>query len=134
MGNKFSARSENNLVGVHPDLVAVARYALLISPVDFGVIDGARTPEEEKHNVEAGASETMNSMHIPGKDGYSHAIDIMAFPGGVGSWDVNYYKQIAESFKTVSASMSVKIVWGGDWTTLKDYGHFELDRKAYPRA
>ncbi|MCP9270530.1 M15 family peptidase, partial [Xenorhabdus sp. XENO-1] len=45
---KFSQRSENNLKGVHPDLVAVVRRALALSPVDFTVIEGLRTLERQK--------------------------------------------------------------------------------------
>jgi peptidoglycan L-alanyl-D-glutamate endopeptidase CwlK len=39
----FSHRSEKNLQGVHPDLVRLVRSALMLSEVDFCVIEGVRT-------------------------------------------------------------------------------------------
>jgi len=31
--------------------------------------------------------------------------------------------------KGVAAGMDIKIRWGGDWKSLKDYIHFELKRR-----
>lgn len=43
--------------------VNVARRALELSTVDFGIIEGIRPVERQK---EKGASQTMNSRHIIG--------------------------------------------------------------------
>ena len=42
------------------------------------------------------------------------------------------YERIAAAMKLAAKDLNVMIVWGGDWRTLKDGPHFELDRKAYP--
>lgn len=42
---KFSKRSEDNLKGVKPQLVAVVCRALELSLMDFGVTEGLRTQE-----------------------------------------------------------------------------------------
>lgn len=116
-----------NLKGLNPDLIALCRHALKISAVDFAIIDGLRTVTEQKNLFANGKTQTMNSRHLSGK-----AVDVMAYDGKVATWEVAYYKQIAEAFQTASSELNIPIVWGGSWTTLKDYGHFELDRQAYP--
>ncbi len=47
MPYRLSDRSKRNLVGVHPDMVAVVKRAIEISPADFMVIEGVRTPERQ---------------------------------------------------------------------------------------
>jgi peptidoglycan L-alanyl-D-glutamate endopeptidase CwlK len=63
----FSKRSEENLKGVNDNLVAVVRRALLLSSVDFTVVEGLRTVERQKQQLAIGASKTMNSRHIAGE-------------------------------------------------------------------
>lgn len=122
----FSKRSENNLLGIHPHLVAVARRALEISPIDFAVIEGLRTPARQKALVEAGASWTMKSRHLTG-----HAIDVAAWVGGTIRWDWPLYETLGKAFKDAARQQDVPIVWGGDWK-VRDGPHIELDRRAYP--
>jgi len=119
--NKFSQRSENNLKGVHPDLVKVVRRALQLSPIDFGITEGLRTKERQTQLVIEGKSQTMNSRHITG-----HAVDVFAYPTSAGSWEWKYYEQIAFAFKQAAEELVVPIEWGGDWRTLKDGPHFQL--------
>ncbi|BBJ66313.1 M15 family metallopeptidase [Enterobacter sp. 18A13] len=124
---KFSQRSEDRLKGVHPDLVKVVRRALQLSHVDFGITEGLRTPERQKQLVAEGKSQTLKSRHITG-----HAVDVFAYPTPSGSWDMKYYRQIADAFKAASAELNIPIEWGGDWNTLKDGPHFQLPHKGYP--
>lgn len=58
---RFSRRSEKNLEGVKPQLVAVVRRALELTEVDFGITEGLRTKERQKQLVAEGKSQTMNS-------------------------------------------------------------------------
>lgn len=124
---KLSKRSNDRLVGVHPDLVRVVRLAIELTEVDFGVTEGLRTVEKQREYVAKGASKTMNSRHITG-----HAVDLVAYIGGEVRWDWPLYHKIADAMKRAAKSLSVPIVWGGDWKTFKDGPHFELDRAAYP--
>jgi peptidoglycan L-alanyl-D-glutamate endopeptidase CwlK len=126
-GFKFGARSEASLVGVHHDLITVARMALLRSEVDFGITEGLRSLERQKELYRAGATQTLNSRHITG-----HAIDVAAFVGGKVAWDWPLYSHIAIAFKSASADLGIPIVWGGSWKTLADGPHFELSRSKYP--
>ncbi len=73
---RFSQRSEKNLAGVKPQLVAVVRRALALSDVDFGITEGLRTKERQKQLVAEGKSQTMNSRHLTGD-----AVDVVAYVG-----------------------------------------------------
>lgn len=127
MDFQFSRRSKANLVGVHAHLVLVAQRALQLSAVDFGVTEGLRTEDRQRELVADGKSQTMNSRHLTG-----HAVDVMAFVAGQGSWRWNHYEQIAEAFKAAADEIGVAITWGGDWESLKDGPHFELSWSVYP--
>ncbi|CAI1513733.1 Uncharacterised protein [Serratia quinivorans] len=124
---RFSKRSEGNLEGVNPALVAVVRRSLELSPVDFGITEGLRSRERQKQMVAAGASQTMNSRHLTG-----HAVDVVAYLGSNISWEWKYYEQIAAAFKQAGAELGTVIEWGGDWKTLKDGPHFQLTFRDYP--
>ncbi|MBE0153405.1 M15 family metallopeptidase [Serratia sp. PL7] len=129
MTNKFifGTASEKKLAGVHPDLVKVARRALELSPVDFRITEGLRTIERQRQLVAEKKSQTLKSRHITG-----HALDVVALPGNVVSWDMAYYRQIAAAFKQASDELRIPVEWGGNWTTLKDGPHFQLTHKDYP--
>ena len=121
----IDARSERNLIGVHPDLVKVIRRAAKAG--GFVVTEGLRTKARQAQLVKAGASRTMNSRHITG-----HAIDVAALVNGEVRWDWPLYAAIAVRVKAAAKDLGVPITWGGDWKSFRDGPHFELDRKAYP--
>lgn len=123
----MNERSEKNLKGVHPDLVAIVRRAAELSPIPFVVIEGLRTVERQKKLVASGASKTMNSRHLTG-----HAVDIAPTVEGEIRWDWPLYRLLAPAMKQAAQDLGKSIVWGGDWRTFKDGPHFELDRKVYP--
>jgi peptidoglycan L-alanyl-D-glutamate endopeptidase CwlK len=121
----LSPRSERNLQGVHKDLVMVVRLAG--KRANFLVTEGLRTVARQKQLVAAGASQTMNSRHLTG-----HAVDVAALVDGQVRWDWPLYARIADEMKAAAKELNVPIIWGGDWKSLKDGPHFELDRKKYP--
>jgi peptidoglycan LD-endopeptidase CwlK len=128
----MDARSERNLQGVHPELVRVVREAWsTLADNDMGlrfvVIEGLRSKARQAELVKAGASQTMNGRHLSG-----HAVDLMATVAGRGRWDWPLYAHLGSHVKVIAASLGVPIVWGGDWRTLRDGPHFELDRRTYP--
>lgn len=127
MGYRLSKRSLARLEGVHPRLVALVKEAITLTPVDFMVTEGLRTKERQAALVRAGASRTQNSRHLTG-----HAIDVAALVDGQVRWDWPLYPRIAAAFKAAAALQGTAMVWGGDWPTLRDGPHFELDRKVFP--
>ena len=127
MSWRFSQRSEARMVGVHPDLVRIARRALELSPVDFGITEGMRTLERQKQLVAAGASKTMKSRHITG-----HALDVVAYVGTDVRWDWPLYDTIATAMQMAARELGVPIEWGGDWASLRDGPHYQLPWQEYP--
>ena len=124
---KFGERSEKNLVGVHPDLVKVMRLAIERTTVDFGITEGLRTKERQKELFDQKKSRTMNSRHITG-----HAVDVMAYVDGKGSWMWALYEAINKAVQDAADELKIPIVWGGSWVSFRDGPHFELDREFYP--
>lgn len=108
---ELSSRSLGKLEGVDDKLVAVVTNAIELTKVDFGVICGMRTQEEQQELVDKGASQTMKSLHLEGR-----AVDLMAYVGSRGSWELNMYDDIADAMKEASKKLDVGIRWGGAWT------------------
>jgi len=127
MSFRLSTRSRVRLVGIHPALTAVVEAAILRSPVDFMITEGLRTATRQAALVKAGASRTLRSRHLTG-----HAVDVAALIEGQVRWDWPLYGKIAQAFKAAAADLKTPLIWGGDWKTLRDGPHFELDRKAFP--
>jgi len=107
---KLSQRSLDKLEGVDERLVAVVKYAIAVTKIDFGVICGLRTIEEQRELVASGASQTMNSKHIGG-----NAVDLMAYIGSRASWETNVYDEIADAVKEGAQQVGVPIRWGAAW-------------------
>ena len=112
---KLSGRSLNKLEGVHPTMVDTVKRAIELSKVDFGVIYGVRSLAEQKRLYEAGRSQTMKSKHLVQEDGYSHAVDLMAYDGSNPSWDIVMYDDIADAMKAAALKTGAKIGWGAAW-------------------
>ena len=127
MSFRLSSRSRARLVGVHPALIAVVEAAITRTPVDFMITEGLRTAERQAALIKAGASRTAHSRHLTG-----HAVDVAALVEGQVRWDWQLYGRIAEAFKAAARDLKTPLIWGGDWKTLRDGPHFELDRKAFP--
>ena len=110
MSFKLSQRSLDKLEGVDKRLVAVVKHAITVTKVDFGVICGLRTVEEQKELVAKGASKTMNSKHLTGD-----AVDLMAFVGSRGSWELNLYDEIADAMREGALKEGIALRWGAAW-------------------
>ena len=115
MAFKLSGRSLNKLEGVHPTMVDTVKRAIEVSKVDFGVIYGVRSLAEQKKLYEAKRSQTMKSKHLVQEDGYSHAVDLMAYDGSDPSWDIVMYDDIADAMKQAAIETGAKICWGAAW-------------------
>ena len=119
MGFKLSQRSLGKLEGVDPSLVAVVKRAIELTKVDFGVVYGLRTLEEQKKLVAAGKSQTMKSKHLEGR-----AVDLMAYVDGKGCWELNVYDDLCDAMKAAAEELGVAIKWGAAWS--------EGDIRSYP--
>jgi len=110
MSFRLSDRSLSKLQGVDEQLVATVKLAILNTKIDFGVICGLRTIEEQRVLVEKGASKTMRSKHLDGK-----AVDLMAYIGSRGSWELNLYDDIADAMQEAAVETGAVLRWGAAW-------------------
>ena len=110
MSFKLSQRSLDKMNGVDERLVAVAKLAIQRTSVDFGVICGLRTIEEQRELVAKGASKTMASKHLDG-----NAIDLMAYIGSRGSWELKLYDKIGDAMIDAAKEIGVGLRWGAAW-------------------
>ena len=107
---KLSERSLGNLKGVDARLQKAVQHAIGETKVDFGVICGLRTIEEQRELVAKGASQTLKSKHLDGE-----AVDLMAYIGSRGSWELNLYDDIADAMRKGAELANVPIRWGAAW-------------------
>ena len=125
---KFSSRSLSRLDGLHPCLVKVMLQAIKLTEVDFTILQGLRSIEEQKELVAKGASTTLNSRHLTG-----HAVDVAPFINGKVSWHWPHYHDLASYIKKSAILCDVNLDWGGDWLTFPDGPHWQLDWVDYPK-
>lgn len=111
MAYKLSQRSLNKMDGVDSRLIEVVKRAIELTDTDFGVVQGLRTIEEQEALVAKGASKTMKSKHLDGL-----AVDLMAYIGSRGSWELSLYDNIADAIKQAAIELDVPIRWGAAWS------------------
>lgn len=141
IGFKFGQRSLNSLKGIHPDLVKVMTEAIKTSPVDFTITDSLRTTEQQQAlyaqgRTKAGSKVTnvdgvkVKSNHQAKSDKYGYAVDLYAFYNGAVQVkdDKTIINKLAPHIKATAKKLGIKIEWGGDWKSFKDYPHFELKK------
>lgn len=127
-GYRLSKKSKERLVGVHPDLVRVIERAILITKVDFTVLEGVRSLDRQRVLVESGASKTINSRHLTG-----HAVDIAPYIQGrveLQHWPA--FHELAPYIRQAAKDVNVSIEWGGSWVNFPDGAHWQLPWDKYP--
>ena len=110
MTYSLSKGSLSKLSTVKEELWNVVSDAIKLTKVDFGVICGIRSEEEQKELLAKGATQTMRSKHLTGD-----AVDLMAYCGSRGSWELNLYDEIADAMKEAAIKNNVTIRWGAAW-------------------
>jgi peptidoglycan L-alanyl-D-glutamate endopeptidase CwlK len=110
MAYELSQRSLGRMDGIKNELHSVVCFAIKVSLIDFGVICGLRTQEEQQALLAKGATQTNKSKHLTGD-----AVDLMAYIGSRGSWELNLYDDIADAMKQAAIDNDVKIRWGAAW-------------------
>lgn len=129
----FSQRSLNALATVHDDLAKIAHSALRISPYDFTVTEGVRSAARQRQLKAQGVSQTLRSKHLDEADGILDgkglALDFYPYFNGrvqtQAEW--KYFERIAQAFKAAAHVHGKRITWGGDWVSLRDGPHIQLE-------
>ena len=89
---KLSQRSLDKLQGVDEQLVATVKLAISLTKTDFGVICDQRP------------------LLLEGK-----AVDLMAYVGSRGSWELNLYDDLADAMKAAAKETEAVVRWGAAW-------------------
>lgn len=94
------------------------------------VFETKRSVARQKEIYAAGHTRTMKSRHIEGT-----AVDfVVRDEKGNWTWDMNNlevskaYRTYGKVAKDLADLMGIKISWGGDWRSFKDYPHIQLER------
>lgn len=131
MSFHFGTVSLSKLDGVHPDLVKVATRAIVLSTVDFRILEGLRSAAAQLAAFNAGKSKIKSG----GRHQSGHAIDIQAIDPDTNkpTWvtSTGLYSKINDAFEAASKELGIPIRWGGTFS-FGDYGHFELPKAQYP--
>lgn len=148
----LGASSLAHLEGVAPPLVAVVQLAIQRSIPDFTVVEGVRSKEQmcvnygkgrtgeecEAKGVPASYAQPslakvtwlnhpLESKHGVHADGFGHAVDLAPWVSGGIDWNtLANFTLVADAMKAAATELGAAIGWGGDWTSSKDYPHFEL--------
>ena len=107
MAFKLSNRSLAKMEGVDDSLVAVVNRAIELTKVDFGVIYGLRTVEEQKKLVAAGKSQPMKSKRLEGR-----AVEVMAEADGKGGWELKIYGDLCGASQSAGKELGGASKWG----------------------
>lgn len=128
---RFSQRSLDRMVGVHPDLVIVIQRALELSPYDFGIKEGKRDLARQEMLYAQGKSTTLNSLHLEQDDGYSHAIDLYVLVNGKVTWKHKYFRKVVQAVFTAAIELGVQVSAGALWRDFLDSPHIQLNQDYY---
>src|SRR4051812_28028577 len=121
---KLGKQSLANLEGVHPVLIRIVMRAIEITTQDFSVNEGCRTLARQIKLKAAGASKTLDSMHIPHADRispthvfYGHAVDLTPWVDGTPRWEWGLIYPIAVAMAQAAREQLIvgELCWGGVW-------------------
>lgn len=151
---RLSQRSLTILRTVKTPLQRVVERAITLTLVDFAVVQGARTLDQQKRLYGQGRTAaqcvaagvpaayakpndkkvtwTLKSNHLSDSTGLGNAVDLAPYVNGKLEWDDNgklgLWPKIADAMNRAAAEEGVSIRWGGDWQGTPDRPHFELAR------
>lgn len=135
MTYRYGRSSTERLQSCDPDLILLFNEALAdpACPSDITILEGHRGEERQNQMVAEGKSQLRwpRSRHnsFP-----SMAVDAAPYVGGAISWSWPHYYPLADHIKATWARLKAEgkvhgtLSWGGDWTTLRDGPHWEINR------
>lgn len=124
---QFSKRSLERMEGVDPRLKEIAKHAITISKIDFGIPQdgGLRTAERQAELFADGKSKAdgvkKKSRHQSGM-----ALDVYAYVEGKASWEKEHLAMVAAAMLQSASILGYKLEWGGLWRSFVDMPHFQI--------
>jgi len=138
-GWQWGPTSTLRLEAAHPDLQTLFHWFIRRSEDDISIGETTRDYATQLENIKTGASSTKYSRHL---ERPAMAVDfivlnkdkkpVTTIVDGKEVWDFAYYKKAADLLKIGSKELGIPITWGGDWKTLRDGPHIQLDKQYYP--
>jgi peptidoglycan L-alanyl-D-glutamate endopeptidase CwlK len=145
----FSELSQSRLRTCDQNLVIVANKAIIDSPYDFMISFGHRSPAIQLDLYKKGREYIdgkwvvtepkkvvthRDGLKVKSKHNYnpSLAFDIAILVEGKVTWDVKYYKIVADHILKVSKQLFDEgkinriVKWGGDFRSFPDFPHYEI--------
>ena len=135
MSYHYSKTSKERLQTCHHLLIDLFEDAIEI--VDIKIVCGSRNEQEQTAVFESGTSkvEWPDSYHnhviVPAiGDPRPESFAVDAIPCPV-DWDNLYpFYHLAGIIKGMAKLRGIKIEWGGDWKTFKDFPHYQLSGRS----
>lgn len=135
---KLSARSLKNLKQVNSILVELVNRVILITPVDFGILDngGFRTADMQHDLYKKGYSQLDGYVKVSYHQ-LGNAVDLVPYIEGKYTWEsIEAFQQINEAVMTVWSEMEsegkvrgIELGWGGHWKSFRDFPHYQVRMK-----
>jgi len=118
----FSKRSVDRLNSCNEDIQKVCHE--VIKHYDFTVLCGHRGEEEQNEAFKQGRSNAKwgQSKHNTTP---SRAIDIAPYPVDWG--DKQRFCRLAGLMQGTAYQLGIKLKWGGDFKSIEDMPHFEIE-------
>jgi peptidoglycan LD-endopeptidase CwlK len=117
----LSDLSEQRLAACHPDLQKLVQAVAAVMPI--AVLVGFRGEDAQNAAVHDGLSKLRWPFSAHNATP-ARAVDLAPLP--IDWNDLGSFQKLAATVKGLAEQMQIKVVWGGDWATLKDYDHFQL--------
>ena len=118
----LSAASQRRLDGAHPLLRDL--FAAVAAKTPIVVLDSqrGRTAQERAFALGHSRAHFGQSAH-----NWAPAIALDVAPDPIDWSDMARFRTLATLVKAEALSRNIPLVWGGDWQSLKDMPHYELD-------
>ena len=117
----YSEKSKRELKSCHPDIQTV--FNEVIKYIDCSVLKGHRGEKEQNEAFDNGFSRLKfpkgHHNKIPSK-----AVDVVPFP--VNWDDLPKFHELAGVVRTVCIQKDIKLEWGGDWKSFRDFPHWQI--------
>jgi peptidoglycan L-alanyl-D-glutamate endopeptidase CwlK len=123
---KYSETSLKRLGTCHHKLQVL--FKTVLPEADHSIICGFRSEADQNKAFDEGFSKVRypNSKH---NQYPSRAVDVVPYDHGIDWKDVDRFKRFAEVVKKNADCLGIKVRWGGDWESFRDYPHWELDKE-----
>ena len=113
--------------GVNSTLIRIAKRAIKVCPVDFGIpTDGGFRTWEIQRELFYAKKSMCDGIEKISKHQDGLALDFFAYVDGNASWDKQHLSTVAAFLMGMANYEGETLIWGGTWKNFPDYGHIEL--------